>query len=237
MIRKVLSRFRRRLGISRAALSWVRHGSTLNSFTIQEELQAYIEKLQPKLFAHYENISPIKRLEFQTVIDHLGISLEGRSILDIGPGFGDSLDISHERGARSVHFVDIDPFFFTYNRLKPFAEGHRLDHIQELNKVDAEPFDVVWICGAPTADLFMTGKYPITLEEWLSHLDGLAAPSSHTVMCPFWLHDGGRRHVEDVAQSAFSTTLHKHGYEILPPLPNTHCSGTTAPIWFCRRKG
>ena len=236
MIVRFLNRIRRRLGIGKAALSWAKHGSVLKSFTTQHEFQAYVRKLQPKLFAHYEGISPVKRLEFTAVIDHVGSELQGKAILDIGPGFGDSLDICQERGARSIHFVENDPFFFTHNRLKGYAQGHSLDHLRELEKIEAGPFDLIWIAGALTADLFMKGEYPVTLPKWLSDVDRLAAPSSRTVLCPFWLHGDSRRFVEDVAGSSFSRGLQRHGYDILPSIPGTHCSTTTAPIWFCRCK-
>jgi len=45
----------------------------------------------------------------------IAVDPQNLSFLDLRLAYGDSLDLCHERGAKSVSFTEIDPLFFTYN--------------------------------------------------------------------------------------------------------------------------
>ena len=49
------------------------------------------------------------------MVSDLRLSIMLDSFLDLRLAYGDSLDLCHERGAKSVSFTEIDPLFFTYN--------------------------------------------------------------------------------------------------------------------------
>src|SRR5271157_3126580 len=96
----------------------------LNRVNTMEEFNRYVSKLQPREFPRYREMSPLKRLEFETVVAVLSLELKSIDFLDIGPAFGDSLDVCHERGANRIEFIEWDPFFFTFNRLKGWPIGY-----------------------------------------------------------------------------------------------------------------
>jgi SAM-dependent methyltransferase len=151
-----------------------RHRGILNSMTEMEQFRIYISRVQPQEFLLYQKNSPQTRLEFQSVVSELGLNLRGSRVLDIGPGYGDSLDICYEKGAKGIEFVEIDPFFFTYNRLKRFAIGYQINHMIGLSRLEPGKFDLVWIKGAVSADLFIArnkfGTKIISIFHWLTQL-------------------------------------------------------------------
>ena len=62
-------------------------------------------------FTNYFNEQDIKRNQFRIPIDHLGIQIKDKIILDIGPGTGDSLIEAISMGAKKVLAVDNNPYF------------------------------------------------------------------------------------------------------------------------------
>ena len=78
-----------------------------------EEFLSYVEKINYDTFLEYKSESNEKRKDFKAVIDYLKIDLKDQKFLDIGPAYGDSLDICYESGAKSIDFIDFDPLFFT----------------------------------------------------------------------------------------------------------------------------
>jgi hypothetical protein len=82
---------------------WFRYHAALNSMTSLDEFRSFMDKLQDPIFKEYEEWNEISRRDFSSAMDALGIELRGRSFLDIGPGYGASLDIACERGASRVY--------------------------------------------------------------------------------------------------------------------------------------
>jgi hypothetical protein len=236
----------------------LRHERILNSMTTMEHFQSYVLRVQPEEFLQYEKKSPQKRLDFQSVMRELGLKLGGSYVLDIGPGYGDSLDICHQEGAEGIEFIEIDPFFYTYNRLKGFALGYRLDHLTGLGRLSPRRFDLIWIKGSVSADLFITrsrwgtGKSLLStswtelaksvssprwitcppLLQWLTRLEGLASPQGKIILCPHWFSDDGQRH-DDIFHNPFTDTLLGKGYIILTRIAH-HNHEPEYPITFYR---
>ncbi|MHC4790741.1 MAG: hypothetical protein ACYS8Y_04785, partial [Planctomycetota bacterium] len=125
MLKRLLEVLRAVVPFPRWRLYWFRHKRILDSITDMEQFRNYIDEVQPQIFLSYEKNSPQKRLAFQSVVRELNLNLKGIKFLDIGPAYGDSLDICYESGAESIDFVEFDPFFFTYNKLKGFTKGYR----------------------------------------------------------------------------------------------------------------
>jgi hypothetical protein len=216
-----------------------RHNRVLNSIKVMEQFHSYVLRVQHKEFLWYQKASPITTLEFQSVVNKLHLNLKGIRFLDIGPGYGDSLDICYENGAECIEFVEIDPFFFTYNRLKGYTRGYRIDLITGLGKLEGGKYDFIWIKGSIQADFFITTNQlkiePLSLSHWLSQLERLASPTCQIIICPHWANDTHKRNIEDVQRNDFTDTMLKGGYVILPKIEN-HNQEPQYPITFYNRQ-
>ena len=203
----------------------IRHRRTLNAMTGMDQFHSYVTRVRPDQFLFYQNKSSEKRLEFQSVLQELGLDLKGMKFLDIGPGYGDSLDICFENGAACMEFVETDPFFFTYNRLKGFAVGHEINHKTRLGTLHPVQYDFIWVKGSISPDNFIfrvspRGANKVMLSHWLAQLETLATPHGRIVICPYWLHDAQKRRTEDVQRSFFTETMLDRGYDVLPKIAN-----------------
>jgi hypothetical protein len=79
-----------------------------------------MEEMQDLVFKDYEQwaLTEPRRQELDSVLQILATDVRGKSFLDIGPGFGSTLDVVRERGATYIESAEYNPFFYTYNRLK-----------------------------------------------------------------------------------------------------------------------
>jgi hypothetical protein len=204
-------------------LAWPWHHRTLSRMTDLEEFGAYVSRTGAQKFLAYQAASNKKRAEFLSVLNTIRVDLQNLNFLDLGPAYGDSLDVCHEKGARSVSFTEIDPFFFAFNRLKKFTIGYRLNHLSKLHRLPSRTFDLIWCKGAIVADhAILSERVPIRrwrLADWLEQLEKLAAPGAHIVICPHWRNDGARRRVQNVTDSLLSRVMFGRGYKTLPEIP------------------
>jgi hypothetical protein len=188
-----------------------------------EEFGAYVSRTGAQKFLAYQAASNKKRAEFLSVLNTIRVDLQNLNFLDLGPAYGDSLDVCHEKGARSVSFTEIDPFFFAFNRLKKFTIGYRLNHLSKLHRLPSRTFDLIWCKGAIVAEqAILSERVPIRrwgLTDWLEQLEQLAAPGAHIVICPHWRNDGARRRVQNVVDSLLSRVMFGRGYKTLPEIP------------------
>jgi hypothetical protein len=99
------------------------HAHRLNKLDRMDQFYAYARVVGHKDFFYYAERSAKKKSEFLSLVNALGIRLEGAKFIDIGPGYGDSLDLCHQHLAHTIDFLDNDPFFFHYNRLKRFGRA------------------------------------------------------------------------------------------------------------------
>lgn len=222
-------------GYLKTRLYWFRHERRLNSMTEREEIRSYVLRVQPQTFLEYQKASPQKRLEFQSVINELGLHLKDINFLDIGPAYGDSLDICYENGAKRIEFVEIDPFFFVYNRLKGFTKGYRINHMIWLGRLCPMKYDLIWVKGSVSADYFIfVNKLKIkglSLSSWLTQLEKLASSTCQIIICPYWSSDTKKRNTEDVRRNLFTETMLNRGYAVLPKIKN-HNHEPEYPITF-----
>ena len=143
------------------ALSWPWHYRMLGRMTERSEFAKYIRETRAQKFLSYQAASKSKRVEFLSVLSAIHVKPKNLRFLDLGPGYGDSLDVCHEMGAKSVAFTEIDPFFVTHNRLKKFTTTHRLNHLSKLHRLPAGSFDLIWCKGANRwRPGFAVGKNP-----------------------------------------------------------------------------
>src|ERR1700676_4348160 len=119
------------------------------------EFKRYLKSNPRKQYEFYRNLSDKKRTETINLLDSIGLDVTGNKILDIGPGCGDSLDVMHERGAAACEYIEIDPYFYTHNRLKPYASGRLMNHLVDLPGLAGRAYDLVWSKGSIGADYFV----------------------------------------------------------------------------------
>ena len=166
---------------------WIRCTHHLNKMSTMVEFQEYVKLKQPSDFLFYQSASLGKRKEFQKVAAKLALTIEGRSVLEIGPGYGDTLDICHEYKAKDIHFIEYDPFFYTYNRLKGFTKGYQINHLWKLRILDSNKYGLIWSRGSIVADFFERYYWLVSAEKWITQVDRLALPGCKVVICPYWV--------------------------------------------------
>jgi hypothetical protein len=202
-----------------------------------EEFMEYVVRKKPELFLKYQRASQDKRLEFVTVLHRLDINLGGINFLDIGPAYGDSLDVCHESGSHRIDFIERDPMFFTYNRLKGFTKGFRLNHMVAMTRLKPQKYDCVWAKGSVSADFFITSKLNsgnYWLSVWLDNLHSLVSSEAIIIICPYWANNHVSRKIEDVRNNSFTRTMLSRGYAVLPRIA-FHNQEPAYPITFYKK--
>ncbi|MGD8452905.1 MAG: methyltransferase domain-containing protein [Phycisphaerae bacterium] len=215
---------------------WRRYTQDLRGMHTTKEFLQYIRQRDHKRFPldRKEDVAR-RRREMEIVLDTLEIDLTGKAALDIGPGYGDSLDVFHARGARDVAFIDYDPVYFTFNQLKGFATGYQANHLRKLGMFKAGRFDFVWSKAATRDDLFLGPLgWLFPLSRWLRKVRRLLAPGGTALICPYWSTVGGRRQIEDVASSVVTKTMLECGFTMLPFLEG-HNYEPTVPVSYVLR--
>lgn len=236
MLRKIKAAKKWMLGTLVRRVSQLQHTSMLTQMTTMQQFHEYLEKVQPEMFFEYMKESEEKRQEFQDVMEKLNIDLKGKTFLDIGPGYGDALDVSHHCGADAVEFVEFDPFFFTYNRLKGFCKGYNLDHRRALDKLPTAKYDIIWCKGAISADLYIKMRRIYRLSGWLKQVERLASDGCHLIICPHWTNDQIKRNIDDTHDNSFTKTMGEHGFVVLEPILN-HNHEPGYPITYYKSCG
>ena len=200
-------------------MSWFFLRRKLRLITSPDQFKAYLSEAKPREFLWYQERSPAKGVEFQALVSGLNLDLKGKAVLEVGPGYGDSLDICHEQGAKAVEFIEIDPLFYTHNRLKGFTRGYELNHMTGLRRIPSQRYQFIWLKGAISADSFVAleglGIRRFTLSHWLAELERLASPSCRVLICPHWSNDGKSRKLRDLQHNPFSDSMFQSGYQAL----------------------
>jgi len=165
------------------------------------------------------------RAIFTALISALNIDLKDASFLDLGPGYGDTLDLAREAGAKTVEFIDYDPYIMTFNILKGF-KGYMFDYTfgKGLTQLYPRKYDVILSKGSINADQF-NRKEPrmIRFPEWIKQVENLANPNGQIIICPTFdkgteMCEGSYyvcKDPEAFRQSWFTKVLLDRGYEIL----------------------
>ncbi|MCL4502291.1 MAG: hypothetical protein M1438_10625 [Deltaproteobacteria bacterium] len=215
-------------------LSFWYHNKQLKKITNINDFNNYLIKLNYVNYNFYKRQSLNKRKEFTSFVEALDINLEGLSFLDIGPGYGDALDICHERRAAVIHFIENDPFLFHFNRIKGFAKGYYCSHRTSLHKLNGRKYNFIWLKGSINVDQYAINELWIKnyyLDYWLRQIERLAASQCHIMICPYWRHDGKKPFVDDIFHNIFTNIMLKHNFTILPDI-NDFCKDIEYPIAF-----
>lgn len=194
----------------------------LDNLDTMAAFESAVVSEQPTHFIFYKGLTLTARTESTSLLDHLRIDCSGLRFLDIGPGCRDSLDVWHERGATECAFVEKDPWFFTYNRLKPYAHGWRINQFWQLSRLPQGSFDFIWSRGA----ISCKGRYlrwfgAVGLHRWLRAVESLAAPKGQIVICP---HGCALNWMPEVFKS--------RGYEPMPWIEGHSIAGLYPMTWL-----
>jgi len=211
-----------RKGKQRAFIYW--HERCLRSLSTMSEFTDYVRRTEPRAFLARENASWLKRAEFLSCVRTLNLKLPGTSFLDLGPGYGDTLDICHEQQAQRIDFVDIDPFFFHYNRLKMFTTGYQLDFTKELNKLTGNRYNLIWGVASISgyfysiAERYNIKKY--SFYNFLSEIERLPAKPFQIIIAPYWEYNyNEEKYIMHIHHNPVHQILIDNGYEPLSNIP------------------
>jgi hypothetical protein len=221
---------------------WMRYGRRLNRMTTMDEFNALMDELQDAIFREYERYDrvEVREQEVAAVLSAIGFDIRGKSFLDIGPGFGSTLDAVRQQGAGRVEFAEYNPLFFTYNRLKGFV-GYSLDVRTDLNRLGSQQYDVIWIKQTLVADRFcgerglttlarLVYRYP-RLSSLLKELEALVRSGGVVIFCPHWTSSGGKRAIPNVLNTPLARVFHECGYSAMPSVQG-HNIEPVSPVTF-----
>ncbi len=201
---------------------WVRHSAALARVTSVPEFRKLLarEGLQPAYVSDGEEVSRQKREQIARVLDAYAIDVAGRRVLDIGPGFGDFLDVVRERGGIPLG-VDYDPFVVRWLQVR----GHlalRGNILRGTRVLGGQLFELINSTGSLVVEYFsMVGLH--ALRRLLADLERHLAPGGVILICPYFERGAdGQRRIADPLQCPFTDTMKAAGYDVMPRLPGVH---------------
>ena len=227
------------------------HESLLRQVRSPEEVIRLSHDIGFTYFSDYAEIATAKRREFSAIVAFLGIDLAGKSVIDIGPGTGDSLDVARDLGAAHTYFIDMEPFFCRYLTLKGH-EGLKHNYYNWPDFSVRREFDLVWTKGSINCEWVNdTSRWTglknrlrgFDFQRWVDALvrltrrDVILVPAmgrrTEQIHDPelrlttyYWCDD-----VEAYKNSYFSRTLVSAGFEMIEGVPG-HNHPTAFPVTF-----
>lgn len=184
----------------------------------------------------------------RTVIQELNLCLEGKAILELGPGYGHFLNVAKERGAKNTFFLDYNPYIHRLNQLHGHV-GFRHDYLptNAFRPLGNQRFDIIFCRGSINADRFnrefqklqqlspikrfVFRRRRLTFRAWLNRLQNYLTPYGKIILCPTYDQtDEDIQPCQDpeaMKVSYFSTTLLEQNYAIVEDI-----DGFTDPTFF-----
>ena len=219
---------------------WWHYERDLKLMTRMDQFQSFMERIEEPLFRRYEKLDGLGREEIAGVLQELRLDVARKNFLDIGPAYGTVIDFVREHGARSVEFVEYDPLFYTYNRLKGIV-GYQVDVRKSLSVLPAGRYDLIWIKATYVADGFILQdsflerlryRYP-RLEVLLNQIERLAARGGTIIFCPHWRSTDGERDLEDFMGTSLTRKFREAGYGVMRPIEPHNQS--ISPVTFYKK--
>lgn len=150
-------------------------------------------------FTNYIDQREVKRRSFAAAIAHLKVELSGATVLDVGPGTGDSLDVARELGARSTQAIDSEPYFVRLALLRGHCAWLRDCTLIEDGRYfppEVTGATLVWCKGALNCSevnrarswgsraMLTRIRKGFCFQRWIRELQSLVAPSGTLVFVP-----------------------------------------------------
>lgn len=204
-----------------------------------EEFKTFIAAHPQARFSFYEDRTGQKQREFKALLDVLALDIRGRVMLEIGPAFGETLDIGmKERGAKRVDFIELDDCFYTWNRLKGVGKAYRGNYLRVVPRLEPGAYDFIHVRGLPQVETIwpLRGSRVgfVRLDSWLDALARIAAPGGTIVVSPNWRSSGDKRMATpDWRQHGVCQLMLDKGYRILPFIDG-HNKEPEYPVTFVK---
>jgi hypothetical protein len=194
----------------------------------REELVKFLED-EPENYSSYSSLwkyLPIVdkiRNVFSSIYDYYNIDFKGKTVLDIGPGDGSSLDIAKERGAKECHFIDRDAIITRWCEIKGYTKqffDYQCVLGIERGLAMPERYDLVIARGSFNADRWNRNEFnvnPDKVSEWVTKI------GEHVIFIPTWdrgeavdgnYHCCYGEHLEEYLKSPFHMGFVNRGYQV-----------------------
>ena len=124
------------------------------------------------LYGYLQRDCLVKRIIWKNLYEYLGIDFNNKSILDLGPGSGESLDVAKDSGAINMGFIDRDVIMFRYNQLKGY-NGYNFDYTTSAIKDFKTKYDIVLSAGAFNSDYLNEHSHELLFKdivEWIESI-------------------------------------------------------------------
>jgi len=114
-----------------------------------------------------------KKAVFEKLYDHFNINFVNKSVLDLGPGTGESLDVAKNRGAVKMEFIDRDILIFRYNELKGY-NGCLFDYTTpSVNQYNTK-HDIIISKGAFNSSLLNEHRHILLFKDVINWIESIA---------------------------------------------------------------
>jgi len=119
----------------------------------------------PAEFRFYRDRESESLLQTATLIICLGLELDGRRLLELGPGVGAALDLFRAHGAQT-RFIERHPLF-ALECARRRHRGRCFDFIRHRDRLRPD-YDIIYARGSITPANFDGAE---DLTDWLAHLE------------------------------------------------------------------
>ncbi len=118
----------------------------------EQSLVAFAESINNDYFNDYYKEAKAKEEQFLAGIKKIGFELDGKRVLDIGPGTGDSLQVAKRLGAIQTIAIDKHPLFSSLASLRGhcsyLCDYKKKDSRGRYFPIETKGVDLIWSKGA-----------------------------------------------------------------------------------------
>jgi hypothetical protein len=181
------------------------------------QLNGYLSDIN-SLSAHGKDVRCINyRIKRdKKLFEALNLSLNGKSVLEFGPGAGDAMLIMRSMGG-CVEFVDVNPFYVRYYELMGFR-GFMENYYNRGSMRYGKKYHFILSHGSIDAD-FMNSRSKDQIKEWVRQFTSLQHPQGHIILCPTYSEGDDKtykcKNVNSFRNSIFFKSLVDEGFEII----------------------